>query len=81
MGDGPPPGQDCATAQDAWTVHLHDLRTPLTVVVGRVQLLRRRLHRGQAPLDLDGDLQAIEAALARLTAAIERLDRSQKDWP
>ena len=53
----------------------HDLRTPLAVAVGRVQLLRRRLRRRDAdPARLATDLEAIEAALVRLTALTNRLD-------
>jgi signal transduction histidine kinase len=65
-------------ADAVWAQHLHEMRTPLTIVVARVQLLRRRLHRGEEPADLDHDLEAIESALARLTAAIERLDRGTR---
>jgi signal transduction histidine kinase len=75
MADGPLPPRCPPLADAAWAQHLHELRTPLTVVVARVQLLRRRLRRGEQARDLDRDLEAIESALARLTAAIERLDR------
>ena len=61
-------------AQQAHTELLHDLRSPLTVVVGRVHLLRRHLRGGGDPLRVHEDLEAIEAALARLTAAVARLD-------
>jgi signal transduction histidine kinase len=54
---------------------MHELRTPLTVLMGRVQLLRRHLRRGDDAVGIDTDLEAIEAAIVRLTAAVERLDR------
>jgi K+-sensing histidine kinase KdpD len=56
---------------------MHDLRTPLTVLMGRVQLLRRYLRRGDDAVQIDTDLEAIEAAIVRLTAAVERLDRDR----
>ena len=56
-------------------VLMHELRTPLTVLMGRVQLLRRHVRRGEDAVRIDTDLEAIEAAIVRLTAAVERLDR------
>ncbi len=53
---------------------MHELRTPLTVLMGRVQLLRRHVRRGDDAVRIDNDLEAIEAAIVRLTAAVERLD-------
>ena len=74
--DDEPRSSHCFSPVDAaWAQHLHELRAPLTVVFARVQLLRRRLRREQGVHDLDHDLESIESALARLTAAIERLDR------
>jgi signal transduction histidine kinase len=64
--------------QQEWAVLLHDLRTPLTVLMGRVQLLRRHMRRGDDAVQIDTDLEAIEAALVRLTAAVERLDRERR---
>jgi signal transduction histidine kinase len=60
--------------QQAHAARMHELRSPLTVLVGRVQLLRRHLRGGNDPARVQNDLEAIEAALARLTAAVERLD-------
>ncbi len=62
--------------QQAHAEVMHELRSPLTVIVGRVQLLRRHLRGGENPERVHEDLEAIEAALARLTAAVERVDRS-----
>ena len=63
--------------QQAHAARMHELRSPLTVLVGRVQLLRRHLRGGTDSARVQDDLEAIEAALARLTAAVERLDRSE----
>jgi K+-sensing histidine kinase KdpD len=53
---------------------LHDLRTPLTVMVGRLQLLRRRLRQGPPdPVQLAADLDAIAAATVRMTWALDAL--------
>ena len=62
--------------QQAHAARMHDLRSPLTVVVARVQLLRRHLQGCDHPVRVHEDLEAIEAALARLTAAVARMDRS-----
>jgi K+-sensing histidine kinase KdpD len=62
--------------QQAKAKVMHDLRSPLTVVVGRVQLLRRHLRDCEDPVRVHEDLEAIEAALVRLTAAVARMDRS-----
>ncbi len=42
--------------------------------MGRIQLLRRHVRRGDDAVQIDTDLEAIEAAIVRLTAAVERLD-------
>jgi signal transduction histidine kinase len=52
----------------------HELRIPLTVLTGRVQLLRRRLRQGRDPARLEADLTEIELALVRLAATVDRLD-------
>ena len=52
------------------------LRTPLCEAVLRVQLLRRRLRRGEDPVRAAAELEAIEAALVRLAAAVERADEA-----
>jgi signal transduction histidine kinase len=62
--------------QQAHAARMHELRSPLTVLVGRVQLLRRHLRGGDSARVQD-DLEAIEASLARLTAAVERMDRTK----
>ncbi len=74
MADGRPPRHDAAAAHEELAEQLHDVRTPLTVVIGRVQLLRRRLKRGHAPENLDAELAEIEAASMRLAEALSRLD-------
>ena len=64
--------------QQDWAVLMHDLRTPLTVLMGRVQLLRRHVRRGDDAVCIDTDLEAMESAIVRLTAAVERLDRERR---
>jgi signal transduction histidine kinase len=66
------------TQQQQLAVLMHELRTPLTVLMGRVQLLRRHVRRGDDAVRIDTDLEAIEAAIVRLTAAVERLDRDRR---
>ncbi len=66
------------TQQQQLAVLMHELRTPLTVLMGRVQLLRRHVRRGDDAVRIDTDLEAIEAAIVRLTAAVERLDRERE---
>jgi len=70
-------GQSRTQHQQEWAVLMHDLRTPLTVLMGRVQLLRRHMRRGDDAVQIDTDLEAIEAAIVRLTAAVERLDHDR----
>jgi signal transduction histidine kinase len=75
MDEAPPEREAAATEARAWPIRMHELRTPLTVVLGRTQLARRRLRRGDDPAQIDAEMEALEAALARLVAAVERLDR------
>ena len=70
-------GKSRTQHQQEWAVLMHDLRTPLTVLMGRVQLLRRHMRRGDDAVQIDTDLEAIEAAIVRLTAAVERLDHDR----
>lgn len=58
----------------------HDLRSPLAVAMGRVQLIRRRLRRGDGDIAaLESDLEAVEAALVRLRLLTDRLDSRRDD--
>ena len=79
MDEAAPDLQSRSQQQQEWAVVMHDLRTPLTVLMGRVQLLRRHMRRGDNTVQIDTDLEAIEAAIVRLTAAVERLDRDRRD--
>lgn len=58
----------------------HDVRTQVTVIKVRAQLLRRRLRKGTlgAP-DLDAALHHIELATVRLERAIHYWERNQPD--
>ena len=51
----------------------HELTSALTVMKGRMHLLRRRLQRGDEVASLETDLAAIEAELAWLNTTIERV--------
>ena len=68
--------QEAERAQDVFVVAaVHELKTPLTAISGRAQLLRRQARRGAA---LDGDrleagLVAIEASAVTLAAALDGL--------
>jgi len=77
MDESGPEVQARTQHQQEWAVLMHELRTPLTVLMGRVQLLRRHVRRGDDVVPIDTDLEAIEAAIVRLTA-VERLDRDRR---
>ena len=79
MDEAAPELQSRTQQQQESAVQMHDLRTPLTVLMGRVQLMRRHMRRGDNTVQIDTDLEAIEAAIVRLTAAVERLDRDRRD--
>nr|MBA2556291.1 PAS domain S-box protein [Chloroflexota bacterium] len=51
----------------------HDLRNPLVVIAGHVQMLRRMLQRGRMPeIDqLDSRLETIDTMATRMTALLE----------
>jgi signal transduction histidine kinase len=78
MDEAAPEVRSRTQHQQEWAVLMHDLRTPLTVLMGRVQLLRRHMRRGDDAVRIDTDLEAIEAAIVRLTATVERLDRDRR---
>lgn len=53
---------------------LHELRSPLTVVGGRVFQLRQQLRRGDAdPAQLSAKLDEISKAASSMAAALELL--------
>ncbi|HET7091822.1 MAG TPA: hypothetical protein VFI22_00040 [Thermomicrobiales bacterium] len=62
------------TARGARKRARHELRTALCVVIGREQLLRKRVRRGDSSAQTAADFEAMEAALARLAAAVDRID-------
>ena len=71
-GDRDPGGMERMRTMDA-------LRSPLCVALVRVQLLQRRLHRGADPARVAADLEAIEAAVVRLAALADRIERGGAD--
>ncbi len=78
MDEAAPELRSQTQQQQEWAVLMHDLRTPLTVPMGRVQLLRRHVRRGHDAVCVDTDLEAIEAAIVRLTATVELLDGERR---
>ena len=63
--------------QDGRQRDMHALRTPLTVVMLRSQILRRHLRRGDDFRALEAELDLIDATLGQLTLAIDQLDRRE----
>lgn len=53
----------------------HDLKSPLTVIWGQAQLLRRQARRGQGvePTGLEAALATIEAAAGRMVALVDEM--------
>ncbi len=51
----------------------HELRSPLTSVLGYAQLLQRQIARGRVPTDLDERLQVIVDQAKRVNALLEDL--------
>ena len=78
MDESRPEVQARTQHQQEWVVLMHELRTPLTVLMGRIQLLRRHVRRGDDAVRIDTDLESIESAIVRLTAAVERLDHDRR---
>jgi hypothetical protein len=58
---------------------MHAMRTPLTVVILRVNLMRRRLRGSDDQRQLDDDLARVEAGLAQVVVAIAAMDRAEPD--
>jgi signal transduction histidine kinase len=58
---------------------MHALRTPLTAVILRVNLLRRRLRGSDDHRQLDDDLARIEGGLDQLVVAIAAMDQEKRD--
>jgi hypothetical protein len=65
-------------AQQEHDERIHALRTPLTEVILRVNLVRRHLRRGDDPRRADEELESVEQALAQLVAVIARIDDEQR---
>jgi hypothetical protein len=72
-------GEEAKRVQMPHMLPIHDLRTALSVVVARAQLLRRRFRRGDDRAQVEAELEALEAALVRLVAVIERLDQERTE--
>jgi succinylarginine dihydrolase len=61
----------------AWGQLNHELSTDFTVMKVRIQLLRRRVQRGDEVARLETDLVAIEADLARLNTTVEQIHQKR----
>ena len=58
----------------------HDVRTHMTVIKARTQLLRRQLRKGNlTTTDLDAALAHVEAAVTRLHQAVRRWEAAHLD--
>ena len=62
------------TPENVHEVWMHELRTPLTVAKLRLNLLRRRLQRGDNSVAVEAALDQIEGTLNDLAAVIARMD-------
>lgn len=62
------PGDPDTTTDDDTREMLHQLRTPLTIISGYVQLLRRRNHRQE-----DGQADGLERSLHAIESAVDRM--------
>ncbi|MDQ4096531.1 MAG: hypothetical protein M3144_01510 [Actinomycetota bacterium] len=61
---------------------MNDLRDPLTILSGRVRLLRRRLAAEDIEAARLGlDLETMQVALVRLITAVDRLDAEFAEPP
>ena len=65
-------------AQQEHDERIHALRTPLTEIILRVNLLRRHLHRDERSRHFDTEMDQIEKALTKLVVAIARIDDEQR---
>ena len=78
MDDAPPrPPPRTPDEPDGHGPDMHALRTPLTVVILRAQILRRHLRRGDRLPSLEAELDEIEVTLAQLAMEIDRLDHAR----
>lgn len=70
----PAPRRRHPTEDETRQPDMHALRTPLTVVMLRAQILRRHLRRGDDVRSLEAELDQIDATLVQLALAIDQLD-------
>jgi len=69
--------EEAVEVRDAFlTAGAHDLRTPLTVLLGRVSLVRLRLDGGATPERdwLEAQVASLEGAARRMAATVEEMD-------
>lgn len=67
-----------AQSHDAYIASIaHDLKNPLTTIMGRVELMKRLLQRAEiTPADLQRHLTPLEAAVNRLNGLLEAISQS-----
>lgn len=70
-----------AQANDAYIAGIaHDLKNPLTTIMGRVELMKRLLQRAEiTPADLQRHLAPLDAAVMRLNTLLEALGQARGD--
>ena len=60
----------------------HDLKNPLTTIMGRVELMKRLLAREQiAPADLQRHLAPLETAVQRLSGLLDAISQAHGGSP
>jgi signal transduction histidine kinase len=70
-----------AQAHEAYISSIaHDLKNPLTTIMGRVELMKRLLTRSEiTPADLQRHLVPLEIAVQRLNALLEVISQSHSE--
>jgi signal transduction histidine kinase len=68
-----------AQAHEAYIASIaHDLKNPLTTIMGRVELMKRLLQRAEiTPADLQRHLAPLEAAVQRLNSLLENISQTR----
>lgn len=78
MDHAPPPDQDDDHPAAGRADLDHALRTPLTLAVLRVHLLRRRLQRGETVDALAPELDRIADSLSEVIAALTAIENAER---
>ena len=75
------PAEELRAQQEAHEAYIariaHDLKNPLTTIMGRVELMKRLLQRVEiTPADLQRHLTPLETAVQRLNALLDGLSQA-----